>query len=109
DVLLGGAGDDTVNGGDSNDRLFGDKGNDTLNGGNCVDFNEFQGTNNAEDLNLEQLSGTSSIFRRRPRGLTTILEQDSITMDASDEFLISALGGDDLIAIDLAFTQLGSV
>ena len=39
----------------------------------------------------------------------TVLELDSITMDASDEFLISALGGDDLIAIDLAFTQLGSI
>jgi hypothetical protein len=30
-------------------------------------------------------------------------------MDATDEFLISALGGDDLITIDSLFTQLGSV
>ena len=30
-------------------------------------------------------------------------------MDATDEFLISALGGDDLITIDSLFTQLGSI
>ena len=127
DVVQGGAGDDTVNGGDNADRLFGDAGNDILNGGNGndllnggtendtliggagIDLYDLQGTNNAEDLNLQRASATSSSFRRKPRGLVSVLERDSITMDATDEFLISALGGDDLIAIDLAFTQLGSV
>ncbi len=127
DVVQGGAGDDTVNGGDNNDRLFGDAGNDILNGDNGndllnggtgndtliggagIDLYDLQGTNNPEDLNLQRASATSSSFRRKPRGLVSVLELDSITMDATDEFLISALGGDDLIAIDLAFTQLGSV
>ena len=127
DVVQGGAGDDIVNGGDNNDRLFGGDGNDTINGdagddfvqggtgndtligGAGIDLYDLQGTNNAEDLNLQRASATSSSFRRKPRGLVSVLELDSITMDATDEFLISALGGDDLIAIDLAFTQLGSV
>ena len=127
DVVQGGAGDDTVNGGDNNDRLFGGDGNDTINGdagddfvqggtgndtligGAGIDLYDLQGTNNAEDLNLQRASATSSSFRRKPRGRVSVLELDSITMDATDEFLISALGGDDLIAIDLAFTQLGSV
>lgn len=74
-----------------------------------VDLYDLQGTGNAEDLALLRASATSASFRRKPRGLTSVLELDSITMDASDEFLISALGGDDLIAIDLTFTQLGSV
>ena len=58
---------------------------------------------------MQRVSATSALFKRKPRGLVSVLEQDTITMDASDEFHISALGGDDLIAIDLAFTQLGSV
>ena len=127
DVLQGGNGDDTLNGAADNDRLYGDAGNDILNGGDGndllsggddndtyigglgVDIFDLQGTGNAEDLVLLRASATSASFRRKPRGLTSVLELDSITMDASDEFLISALGGDDLIAIDLAFTQLGSV
>ncbi|MBL8812685.1 MAG: hypothetical protein JNM43_21145 [Planctomycetaceae bacterium] len=109
DILQGGQGEDTLNGGDNNDRLFGDTGNDVLNGGNGVDLYELAGTANAEDLQLQRVSATSASFRRKPRGLTSVLEQDTITMDATDEFLISALGGDDLITIDSLFTQLGSV
>ena len=127
DVLQGGNGDDTLLGAANDDRLFGDTGNDILNGGDGndllsggadndtysgglgVDIYSLQGTGNAEDLALLRASATSASFRRKPRGLTSVLELDSITMDASDEFLISALGGDDLIAIDLTFTQLGSV
>ncbi len=127
DVLQGGNGDDTLNGAADNDRLYGDAGNDILNGGDGndllsggddndayigglgVDLYDLQGTGNAEDLALLRASATSASFRRKPRGLTSVLELDTITMDASDEFLISTLGGDDLIAIDLAFTQLGSV
>ena len=68
-----------------------------------------EGTNNAEDLQLQRISATSAVFKRKPRGLLSVLEQDTITMDATDEFFINALGGDDLIAIDATFTQLGSV
>ena len=127
DILPGGTGDDSLSGGDNNDQLFGDSGNDTLNGnagddllcgglgndsltgGTGIDLYDLQGTNNAEDLQLQRVSPTSALFKRKPRGLTSVLEQDTITMDATDEFLISALGGDDLITIDSLFTQLGSV
>ena len=109
DILQAGLGDDTLLGGDNNDRLFGDFGNDILNGGTGIDLYDLLGTNNAEDLQLQRVNPTSALFKRKPRGLSSVLEQDTITMEASDEFLISALGGDDSIAIDLAFTQLGSV
>lgn len=46
---------------------------------------------------------------RKPRGLSCVLEQDAITMDTTDEFLVSTPGGHDLISIDSLFTQLGSV
>jgi Ca2+-binding RTX toxin-like protein len=127
DQLFGDAGNDIVNGGNHNDKLFGGDGADTLNGdagddflsggtgddalagGAGIDLYDLQGTSNAEDLRLQRVNATSASFRRKPRGLSSILEQDSITMDATDEFLISALGGDDLITIDSLFTQLGSV
>jgi hypothetical protein len=127
DILRGGSDDDTMSGGDNNDQLFGDAGNDIINGdagddflsgglgndaltgGTGIDLYELQGTENAEDLQLQRVSSTSALFRRKPRGLSSVLEQDTITMDATDEFLISALGGDDLITIDSLFTQLGSV
>ena len=58
---------------------------------------------------MQRVSATSALFKRKPRGLVSVLEQDTITMDASDEFRVSALGGDDLITIDSLFTQLGSI
>ena len=127
DVLQGGNGDDTINGGDNSDRLFGDAGNDILNGGTGndqlnggsdndtligsagADLYVLEWTNNSKALELQRVSATSSYFRRKPRGLVSVLELDTITMDASDEFHVSALGGDDLIAIDALFTQLGSI
>ena len=127
DRLYGGAGDDVLNGQDGSDQLFGDAGDDILNGGNGddllngsadndslnggvgTDLIDLQGTSNAEHHQLLRVSSTSATFRRKPRGLAFVLEQDAITMDATDQFLISALSGDDLITIDLLFTQLGSV
>ena len=127
DQLFGDAGNDIVNGGNHNDKLFGGDGADTLNGdagndflsggtgddalagGAGIDLYDLQGTNNAEDLRLQRVNATSASFRRKPRGLSSILELDSITMDTTDEFWVSALGGDDLITIDSLFTQLGSV
>ena len=109
DWLFGGNGDDMLLGGANNDVLVGDSGNDTLNGQAGIDLYDLQGTNTAEDLQLQRVSATSALFKRKPRGLVSVLEQDTITMDAADEFLISALDGDDLITIDSLFTQLGSV
>ena len=66
----------------------------TLNGGVGIDLYDLQGMNNAEDLQLQRVSSTHAVFKRNPRGLPRVLELDTITMDAVDEFLISALGVD---------------
>ena len=109
DTLFGGSGNDSLDGGDGNDLLNGESGNDSLIGGVGRDLYEFNGTSNAEDLRLLRSSATIAAFQRKPRGLLSVLERDAVTMDASDEFVLYALGGDDLIAIDSLFTQLGFV
>ena len=109
DSLFGEAGNDILEGGDNDDLMDGGTGNDSFNGGLGIDLVALEGTNSAEDLQLQRVSATSAVFKRKPRGLVSILEQETITMDATDEFFINALSGDDLIAIDPAFTQLGSV
>jgi Ca2+-binding RTX toxin-like protein len=109
DWLSGGNGNDTLLGGTNNDVLAGDAGADILNGGGGIDLFDLPGTANAEDLQLQRVSATNAWFKRKPRGLVSVLEQDTLTMDAIDEFLISALDGDDLITVDALFTQLGSV
>lgn len=127
DLLYGESGDDTLRGGNHNDRLFGGDDNDwlhgeagsdildggadddTLIGGTGTDLYDLKGTQNAESLALERVSATSARFRRKPPGLSTTLELDSLTLDAVDEILISALGGDDTVVVDSLFTQLGAV
>ncbi len=109
DWLFGGDGNDSLLGGLGNDILSGQAGNDALDGHAGVDLYQFEGTNNAESLSLQFLTATTSRFVRKPRGLSTTLELDSITNDASDEVSVQALGGDDLITIDLAITMLGVV
>ena len=109
DRLYGEAGRDILNGADGDDFLSGGADNDTLDGQAGIDLYDLRGTNDAEDLTLQRASDFSASFRRRPRGLVSVLELDGITMDATDEFLISALDGDDLIGVDLLFTQLGSI
>jgi Ca2+-binding RTX toxin-like protein len=109
DWLFGGDGNDSLLGGTGNDILSGQAGNDALDGQAGVDLYQFEGTNNAESLRLEFVTATTSRFVRKPRGLSTTLELDSITNDASDEVSVQALGGDDLITIDLAITMLGVV
>ena len=68
-----------------------------------------QGTNNSESLVLQRVNGTTASFKRKPRGLVTVLEQDTVTMDATDELVVYALGGDDSLSIDALFTQLGTL
>jgi Ca2+-binding RTX toxin-like protein len=109
DWLYGGYGHDNLLGGTGNDILSGQAGNDSLNGQAGVDLYQFEGTNNSESLSLQFLTATTSRFVRKPRGLSTTLEADSITNDASDEVSVEALGGDDVITIDLAITMLGVV
>lgn len=109
DLLFGGAGNDLLEGGDNDDLMDGGSGSDTFIGGSGLDLVILEGTTSAEDLQLQRLSATSALFKRKPRGLQSVLEQDTITMDATDEFFINALAGDDLISVDAALTQLGSV
>ena len=107
DSLFGEAGHDRINGGDDFDLIDGGEGNDRLNGDAGIDLYVLRGTENHEELWLNQVSPTSAVFRRRPRGLVSSLETDTITMDASDEFHVQALGGDDSLLVDALFTQLG--
>jgi hypothetical protein len=127
DLMYGEDGDDVLRGSAGNDRMFGDQGedwmygdggndwlaggegDDVLVGGAGIDLYDLQGTGAGEELQLQQVNATSAVFRRKPRGLINALELDSIFTDVADEFFVSALGGDDVVAIDLAFTQLGSV
>jgi RTX calcium-binding nonapeptide repeat (4 copies)/Beta-propeller repeat len=109
DRLFGNHGNDSLDGGSGNDQLFGGLGDDTLNGGAGVDLVWFDGTNNSDSLRLQFLTATTANFVRKPRGLVSVLEQDSFVYDASDEVVINALDGDDLITIDAAFTILGLV
>ena len=109
DLLYGNNGDDILDGQDNDDQLFGGAGNDSLTGGAGVDLYHFEGTSNSESLQLKYLTATTAQFVRKPLGLTSILELDSIANDDSDEVLVFALGGDDLISIDLTFAMLGTV
>lgn len=109
DSLFGEAGHDRINGGDDLDVLEGGSGNDRLNGDAGLDLYVLAGTENTEELWLNHVSPISAVFRRRPRGLVSSLETDTITMDASDEFQILALGGDDSLLVDALFTQLGQL
>jgi RTX calcium-binding nonapeptide repeat (4 copies)/Beta-propeller repeat len=109
DLLYGHDGNDSLNGSDGDDQLWGGLGNDSLNGGNGLDLLGFEGTSSSDTLRLQFLSATTANFIRRPRGLMSVMEQDSIVYDASDETMINALDGDDLITIDAAFTMLGLV
>ncbi len=109
DILFGNDGDDSLVGGLGNDQLFGGLGNDSLSGGAGIDLLWFDGTNNADGLRLQFLSATTANFILKPRGLVSVLEQDSIVYDASDEVVVNATDGDDLITIDAAFTILGLV
>lgn len=109
DNLNGGEGDDIVVGGIGNDRLNGGDGDDSLQGDAGVDLYIFDGTIASEAMALTRNSATTATYTRKPRGLVSLLELDTIVNDASDEFLLNALAGDDLIAIDAAFTLLGTV
>ena len=109
DLLYGRDGNDTLIGGNGNDQLFGELGNDSLNGGAGLDLLWFDGTNNADNLRLQFLTATTANFIGKPRGLQSVFEQDSIVYDATDEAVVNALDGDDLITIDAAFAILGLV
>ncbi len=109
DQLFGQAGRDTLIGGNDDDLLDGGSGNDQLSGDGGVDLYVLEGTENTEGLWLKFISATRAEFRRRPRGLVSTLERDTISMDASDEFQILALGGDDSLLVDALFTQLGQL
>ncbi len=109
DLLYGFDGIDTLIGGNDNDQLYGGLGNDSLNGGAGVDLLWLEGSNNSDNLRLQFLTATTANFIRKPRGLLSLQELDSIVYDATDEAVINALDGDDLITVDPTFAILGIV
>ena len=108
DILFAALRSSILNGGDDNDQLHGGLESDVLNCGRGVDQVFLRGTNSADSLSLQKTS-TGGVFRRRIRATGALQETDTITADGSVRPTISALGGDDLISIDLLFTQGGTV
>ncbi len=109
DRLYGGNGNDTLRGGAGADFLMGDLGNDALDGQQGSDTLRFDGTSSADSLRLQYLNPTSTRYTRKLRNQTTNLELDTITNDSSDFVRIYALGGDDLISVDLSIVIDGLV
>lgn len=108
DVLFAALRSSTLNGGDGEDQLHGGRQSDVINCGRGIDTVFLKGTNLADSLALQKTS-TGAVYRRRIRSTGVLQEIDTITADGSVRPVISALGGDDLIAIDLNFTQGGTV
>ncbi|MEQ1903425.1 MAG: hypothetical protein ABL888_04510 [Pirellulaceae bacterium] len=109
DFLFGSSQADILYGGEGNDIIAGGLGNDSYQGQGGSDVYSLTGSAAADDLRLTRLNSTAASFVRKNRGATVALETDLFVYDSSDVFDINALAGNDLISIDLAFANLGSV
>ena len=78
-------------------------------GGTGVDRLVASGNTDLQINDARRISGAGGKIVFDDIERATVLEQDTILYDVSDEISIKALGGDDLIAIDLTFTILGVV
>jgi murein DD-endopeptidase MepM/ murein hydrolase activator NlpD len=109
-VLIGGAGDDTLDGGLGADVLDGGLGNDLLIGGGGKDTFKVNGSAAADSLRLTRVSGTRIRFERAATATPAIVvETDTIDHDANDKLSVLAGKGDDSIHIDAAIALLGTV
>jgi Ca2+-binding RTX toxin-like protein len=109
DILRGTNQHDAIFGRGGMDQIFGGKGNDLIDGGSEADTIYFDGTTENDDERLQYVSSSSANFRRKLRDTTAVLELDLLTYDSADRFEVRALGGNDLLTIDLAFGILGTV
>jgi Ca2+-binding RTX toxin-like protein len=109
DVLFGSSQADILYGGKDNDIISGGRGNDSYHGQDGTDTYILIGSETADDLRLTGHSASVASFVRRDRKASLALETDLFVFDSSDVFNIDALSGNDLISIDLAFANLGTV
>ncbi len=105
DSIIGGNLADTLRGGDGDDSLRGGLGNDLLYGNAGADQYFFEGTNGNDHLAAYRQNGR--IIGRRSQGSYTsqILELDQFFSDSSDFLTIDGLGGNDTMK---AATNLGN-
>ncbi len=105
DVLDGGAGDDEIAGEKGDDTMLGGTGNDTLewddgdgsdliSGGDGLDTVEVEGSLTQGDSFTLNQNGTNAIFDRINLGTF------KLTVDTSEEFEVSGVGGDDLFDVN---------
>jgi len=104
DVLFGGKGNDLVEGNRGNDFMFGGAGNDVLewdngdgsdrmSGGTGYDVIDVDGSSHQGDIFTLERDGELAIFQR------TNLVPFTLTVDSSEEFEVSGLGGDDQLTV----------
>ncbi len=111
DYLDGGPGHDQLFGGAGDDLLAGGAGNDTLTGGLGADLWLLQGTAGADFLYVtssmpgSQLQATRTALTA-PAGIE---ETDLFNQDASDQVLIIAGAGNDLILVSPSVTIRGTI
>jgi Ca2+-binding RTX toxin-like protein len=113
----GGKGNDSITGNSLANKLDGKAGNDTLRGlgandnligGAGADAYFIQGTDLADDLDLKLVSNKVKA-ERRAVGSATLLEQDTISIDAADFIHLLGLGGNDVFDVNTAIAADGEV
>ncbi len=131
DTLEGGDGNDALNGGDGNDTILGDKGDDVMAGGNGNDSLEWSNGDGSDIISGNAGNDTVVVKGADPGADNSVLGKDALnkaffervalngtpgagrftlTVDTSEAFDVSGLGGDDIFKVnDLSNTGVNLV
>jgi Ca2+-binding RTX toxin-like protein len=131
DTVNGGVGNDNVNGSDGNDTVLGDKGDDVMTGGNgndSLEWNNGDGSDiisgnagndtvvvngadgGADSSVLGKDATNKAFFERIALGGTPGAGRFTLTVDTSETFEVSSLGGNDIFKVnDLVGTGVNVV
>ncbi len=113
DFLFGGAGNDTLTGGTGNDQVFGEAGNDRMiwNPGDGTDLNEGGADNDTVEVNggngAENFTVTANGTRVRVDRISPA--PFSIDIGTSENLVINANGGDDVVTASNGLAPLISL